>query len=83
MKVIELTAPRLDAFRPAAYPDPVPAYGEVLVRLRGASLNFLDLAVATGKYPLSSQISRISCLTLDARRCPGIRLAHRLQESRV
>ena len=54
MKVIELTAPRLDAFRPAAYPDPVPAYGEVLVRLRGASLNFLDLAVATGKYPLSS-----------------------------
>lgn len=54
MKVIELTAPRFDAFRPAAYPDPVPAYGEVLVRLRGASLNFLDLAVATGKYPLSS-----------------------------
>ena len=30
-----------------------------------------------------NQMSRISCLTLDARRCPGIRLAHRLQESRV
>jgi hypothetical protein len=27
--------------------------------------------------------SRIPCLTLDDRHCPGIRLAHRLQESRV
>ncbi|AXC12547.1 hypothetical protein ACPOL_3254 [Acidisarcina polymorpha] len=41
LKVIELT-------------DPVPAYGEVLVWLQGAALNFLDLAVATGKYPLPS-----------------------------
>jgi hypothetical protein len=29
-----------------------------------------------------NQMSRISCLTLDARRCPGIRLVHRPQESR-
>jgi len=54
MKVIELTAPRLDAFRAATHPDLTPGAGEVLIRLRAASLNFLDIAVATGKYPLSN-----------------------------
>lgn len=53
MKVIELTAPRLDALRPAEYGTPRPGPGEVLVRLRAASLNFLDIAVATGRYPIS------------------------------
>ena len=53
MKVIELTAPRLDALRPAEYDTPHPGRSEVLVRLKAASLNFLDIAVATGKYPLS------------------------------
>ena len=53
MKVIELTAPRIDALHEATYTDPSPVLGEVLVRLRAASLNFLDIAVATGKYPLS------------------------------
>lgn len=53
MKVIELTAPRLDALRPAEYDTPRPGPGEILVRLRAASLNFLDIAVATGKYPVS------------------------------
>ena len=54
MKVIELTAPRLDALRPAEYDTPRPRLGEVLVHLRAASLNFLDIAVATGKYPISA-----------------------------
>lgn len=53
MKVIELTAPRLDALRPAEYDTPRPGPGEVLIRLRAASLNFLDIAVATGRYPIS------------------------------
>lgn len=54
MNVVELTAPRLDALQAAVYPKPAPGPGEALIRLRAASLNFLDIAVATGKYPLSS-----------------------------
>ena len=54
MKVIELAAPRIDALLPRTYSDPTPGPGEVLIRLRAASLNFLDIAVATGKYPLSN-----------------------------
>lgn len=51
MDIIELAGPRLDALRAATAPDPRPGSGEVLVRLRAASLNFLDVAVATGAYP--------------------------------
>ena len=51
MKVIELTAPRLDALRPADYDLPHPGPGEVVLRMRAASLNFLDIAVAKGTYP--------------------------------
>ncbi|SJM30537.1 zinc-dependent alcohol dehydrogenase family protein [Mesorhizobium delmotii] len=51
MKAIELTAPRLDAFRAATVATPEPQRGEVLVRLRAASLNFVDVAVASGNYP--------------------------------
>jgi len=54
LKVIELGAPRIDALCSSSYPDPTPGQGEVLVRLRAASLNFLDIAVATGKYSLSN-----------------------------
>ncbi|MBC7801424.1 MAG: NAD(P)-dependent alcohol dehydrogenase [Gemmatimonadaceae bacterium] len=53
MHAIELTAPRLDAFRSATLPDPrPPQVGEALIRLRAASLNFLDVAVATGGFPV-------------------------------
>lgn len=50
MQAIELTAARLDAFRAVDVPTPEPQRGEVLVRLRAASLNFVDVAVATGTY---------------------------------
>lgn len=52
MNVIELTGPSLEAFRPSVYADPVVGPDDVLIHLRAASLNFLDIAVATGKYPL-------------------------------
>lgn len=52
MKVVELTAPRLDALHAASHPDPQPRAGEVVVRLRAAALNFLDIAVAKGMIPI-------------------------------
>ncbi|QDQ28964.1 NAD(P)-dependent alcohol dehydrogenase [Chitinimonas arctica] len=53
MKAIELTAPALNAFRQTELPEPKVGRGEVLVRLRAATLNFLDVAVATGHFPAS------------------------------
>jgi NADPH:quinone reductase-like Zn-dependent oxidoreductase len=53
MHAIELSAPSLDALRAVTLPQPEPGPGEVLVRMRAASLNFIDLAVATGQYPVS------------------------------
>ncbi len=53
MYAIELSAPSLDALRPVTLPQPAhPGPGEVLIRMRAASLNFVDLAVATGRYPV-------------------------------
>jgi NADPH:quinone reductase-like Zn-dependent oxidoreductase len=51
MQAIHLTAPSLDAFRRVALPEPVAQRGEVLIRMKAASLNFIDVAVATGAYP--------------------------------
>jgi len=50
MQVIELLAPGLDNLRAGTRPDPRPGPNEVLVRLRAASLNYLDLMVARGQY---------------------------------
>lgn len=51
MKAVELTAHSLTAFRRTELPDPEAGHGEVLVRLRAATLNFADVAVATGAFP--------------------------------
>lgn len=51
MKAIELTAHSLSAFRQSELPEPLAGHGEVLLRLRAASLNFADVAVATGAFP--------------------------------
>jgi NADPH:quinone reductase-like Zn-dependent oxidoreductase len=54
MKAIQLTAPSLTAFRQTELPDPKAGPGEVLVRLRAATLNYLDVAIATGNIPGAS-----------------------------
>lgn len=51
MHVIELAAAGFSNLRPAVHADPRPGPDEVLVRLRGASLNYLDLMVASGQFP--------------------------------
>ena len=51
MKAIELTGPSLTSFRATTLPDPEVTPGQVVVRMRAASLNYLDIAVATGSYP--------------------------------
>ena len=52
MNAYELTSPSLSALRRTTLPDPVPGRGEVLVRLRAAALNYADVAVATGAFPV-------------------------------
>jgi len=52
MNAYELTAPSLSSLRRATLPDPVPGRGEVLLRLRAAALNYVDVAVATGAFPV-------------------------------
>jgi NADPH:quinone reductase-like Zn-dependent oxidoreductase len=51
MNVVELHVPNLNGFRKATRPDLEPRFDEVLVRLRAATLNYLDIAVATGRLP--------------------------------
>ncbi|MVT01946.1 alcohol dehydrogenase [Enterobacter sp. 10-1] len=52
MKYIEITAPSRDAFQYGERPDPVPpTKGRILVRMKAGSINFADLAVASGQYP--------------------------------
>jgi NADPH:quinone reductase-like Zn-dependent oxidoreductase len=51
MQAIQLVEPSLTAFRRTTLPDPVPGPGDVLVRLRAAALNFIDVAIATERFP--------------------------------
>lgn len=52
MYAIELAGPDFSQFRRVERPNPAPpGPGRVLVRMKAASLNFIDLAVATGQYP--------------------------------
>ncbi|WP_296942814.1 NAD(P)-dependent alcohol dehydrogenase [uncultured Massilia sp.] len=51
MHAIQLVAPSLSSLRSTTLPDPQPGPGEVLVRLHAATLNYIDLAVATQRFP--------------------------------
>jgi NADPH:quinone reductase-like Zn-dependent oxidoreductase len=51
MKVYEIReATGIDAVRLAERPDPKPGYGQLLIKVKAASLNYRDLAVARGGY---------------------------------
>lgn len=52
MKAYEIQqgAGSLEGLRQVERPDPTPQAGEMLVRMRAASLNYRDQAIATGRY---------------------------------
>lgn len=50
MQAIHLTGPAIEHLAQVDIEMPVPGFGEVLIRQRAASLNYLDLAVAGGRF---------------------------------
>src|SRR5713226_10181010 len=61
----------LDSLVPAARPEPRPGYGQVLIKVRAASLNFRDWLMVTGLYnpkqrlpliPLSDGVGEVVAL---------------------
>jgi NADPH:quinone reductase-like Zn-dependent oxidoreductase len=51
MKVYEIREPKgIDSVVAAERPDPQPGYGQAVIKMKAASLNFRDLAVARGAY---------------------------------
>ena len=60
MKVIEIRGGfGLEALTLAERPDPVPGPGQVLLRMRAASLNYRDLMVVRGQYNPKMKLPRI------------------------
>jgi NADPH:quinone reductase-like Zn-dependent oxidoreductase len=51
MRAYELPGESIDSLRRVERPVPRPGPGQVLVRIRAASLNFRDLLIANGTYP--------------------------------
>lgn len=62
MKVLEIQgAFGLENLRPAQRPEPEPGPGEVLLRLRAASLNYRDLLTVQGHYNPKQPLPLIPC----------------------
>ncbi|ORM63678.1 NAD(P)-dependent alcohol dehydrogenase [Pantoea rodasii] len=55
MRAIQLTAPDINALKITELPCPQPGQGEVLIRQHTVSLNYLDLALATGLFGAIAQ----------------------------
>jgi len=90
MKSVELQSFGLDGLRTVERPEPVPAAGEVLLRVEAVSLNYRDLEIIEGRYampvtlprvPLSDAVGRIEALgpgvegwAVGERACPNFLL---------
>ena len=60
MRAYEMSAADgLDSWRGAERPTPEPGRGQVLVRLRAASLNYRDLLICEGRYPFAINLDRM------------------------
>lgn len=64
MKAYEIGAANgLDTYRLVTRPLPAAGPGEVLVRMRAASLNFRDILLASGQYPFPADVTHLSPLS--------------------
>jgi len=62
MKVFEIHQPSgIDSLTLAERPDPKPAYGQALVKVKAASLNFRDLLVVKGAYSRNLPPGLVPC----------------------
>jgi NADPH2:quinone reductase len=62
-----------ERLEPAEVPEPQPVEGQVLVRVRAAGVNFLDLLVCSGNYPQAPQLPVV----------PGVEIAGEVDGRRV
>ncbi|MGA8528845.1 MAG: NAD(P)-dependent alcohol dehydrogenase, partial [Acidobacteriaceae bacterium] len=51
----------IDRLEQVTLPDPVPQYGQILVRVHAVSLNYRDLMVVLGRYNPKMHLPRIPC----------------------
>jgi len=84
MKVFEIRGFGLDALTPADRPEPMPGPGQVLLKMRAASLNYRDLMIVRGQYnpklrfpriPLSDGVGEVAALGEGA---AGLRVGDRV-----
>ena len=62
-----------ERLEPAELPEPEPGAGQVLVRIRAAGINFLDLLVRSGNYPQAPPLPVV----------PGVEIAGEVDGRRV
>ena len=51
----------LENLRPVERPDPEPGYGQIVLRMKGASLNYRDLMMVRGHYNPRQPLPLIPC----------------------
>jgi len=61
MRAVEIRGWGLDNLIVSERPDPKPGFGQVLLRMRAASLNFRDLLMVQGKYNPKQKLPLIPC----------------------
>src|SRR3954466_7173602 len=61
MRAYEITKFGIDELKIAERPEPVPGYGEALVKVRAVSLNFRDLMVTKGHYNPKLKMPAVPC----------------------
>jgi NADPH:quinone reductase-like Zn-dependent oxidoreductase len=61
MRAYEITKFGIDELKAAERPDPLPGFGQVVVKVRAVSLNFRDLMVTKGQYNPKLKMPMVPC----------------------